>query len=439
MGSMCSKDDAQEADTTWTTPPVESTDRTPLMKANPSTAIDNTLDQRQNIDATARKQQAEQDQFQRNQLRLKLAKEEKLKQAVEAKVETVVETTNSNTSAPSQTDKEKFNRFEGNKNVAEWRMTVPRSVEIQELLRLLNGFKGYANTRYPKKPETVYVDKIVMAIRGCSSVVKSRQQAALDAGVVGPLVEVLTGVHLKDRETCLRTTQCIMGICGKNEVATAAFQAAGVVAAMAAVMNQHKGSKNTKDFEKAAAMFAEDQVAKAKAVATAAAAAKAKAQQQKEQREATAAAAAKAKAKKLKEKQEATAAAAAKAKAQQEQQQKKQQEATAAAAAKVKAQKEQQQKEQQEATAAAAAAKAQKEQEQQATVAAAAATKATQETKQEAPQTVEEEVAEAEEDTTTKDTTEEPKKTTTDAEAKKPQHTPSRKKKNRKKKRKKKN
>jgi hypothetical protein len=269
---MCSKDDAQEADTTWTTPPVESTDRTPLMKANPSTAIDNTLDQRQNIDATARKQQAEQDQFQRNQLRLKLAKEEKLKQAVEAKVETVVETTNSNTSAPSQTDKEKFNRFEGNKNVAEWRMTVPRSVEIQELLRLLNGFKGYANTRYPKTPETVYVDKIVMAIRGCSSVVKSRQQAALDAGVVGPLVEVLTGVHLKDRETCLRTTQCIMGICGKNEIATAAFQAAGVVAAMAAVMNQHKGSKNMKDFEKAAAMFAEDQVAKAKAVATAAAA-----------------------------------------------------------------------------------------------------------------------------------------------------------------------
>jgi hypothetical protein len=422
---MCSKDDAQEADTTWTTPPVESTDRTPLMKANPSTAIDNTLDQRQNIDATARKQQAEQDQFQRNQLRLKLAKEETLKQAVEAKVETVVETTNSNTSAPSQTDKEKFNRFEGNKNVADWRMSVPRSVEIQELLRLLNEFKGYANTRYPKTPETVYVDKIVMAIRGCSSVVKSRQQAALDAGVVGPLVEVLTGVHLKDRETCLRTTQCIMGICGKNEVATAAFQAAGVVAAMAAVMNQHKGSKNTKDFEKAAAMFAEDQVAKAKAVATAAAAAKAKAQQQKEQRE-------------------ATAAAAAKAKAQQEQQQKEQQEATAAAAAKAKAQKEQQQKEEQEAIAAAAAAKAQQEQEQKATVAAAAATKATQETKQEAPQTVEAEVAEAEEDTTTEDTTEdtteEPEKTTTDdAEAKKPQNTPSKKKRNRKKKRKKKN
>jgi hypothetical protein len=417
---MCSKDDAQEADTTWTTPPVESTDRTPLMKANPSTAIDNTLDQRQNIDATARKQQAEQDQFQRNQLRLKLAKEETLKQAVEAKVETVVETTNSNTSAPSQTDKEKFNRFEGNKNVADWRMSVPRSVEIQELLRLLNEFKGYANTRYPKTPETVYVDKIVMAIRGCSSVVKSRQQAALDAGVVGPLVEVLTGVHLKDRETCLRTTQCIMGICGKNEVATAAFQAAGVVAAMAAVMNQHKGSKNTKDFEKAAAMFAEDQVAKTKAVATAAAAAKAKAQQQKEQRE-------------------ATAAAAAKAKAQQEQQQKEQQEATAAAAAKAKAQKEQQQKEEQEAIAAAAAAKAQQEQEQQATVAAAAATKATQETKQEAPQTVEAEVAEAEEDTTTEDTTEEPEKTTTDVEAKKPQNTPSKKKKNRKKKRKKKN
>ena len=365
---MCSKDDAQEADTTWTTPPVESPARDPLMKANPSTAIDNTLDQSQNIDATARKQQqqAEQDQI-------------KSKQAVEAKVETVVETTNSNTSAPSLEDKEKFNKFEGpqNKNVGEWRMAIPRSVEIQELVRLLNEFKGYANTRYPKKPETVYVDKIVMAIRGCSSVVKSRQQAAVDAGVVGPLVEVLTGVHLKDRETCLRTTQCIMGICGKNEVATAAFQAAGVVAAMAAIMNQHKG-KNTKDLEKATAMFAEDQVAKAKAVSTAAAAAKVKAQQQKEQQEATVAAA---------------------AKAQQQQQQ------------------------------------------QQATATAAAAAKPQQETKQKAPQAVEEvaqDVAKTEEETT-KDTTKEPETRTTGAVAKKPQNTPSKKKRNRRKKRKKKN
>ena len=46
--------------------------------------------------------------------------------------------------------------------------------------------------------------------------IKSRQDAAVAAGVVEPLVEVLTGVHLEDRETCLRTVQCILGICGRT-------------------------------------------------------------------------------------------------------------------------------------------------------------------------------------------------------------------------------
>ena len=151
---------------------------------------------------------------------------------------------------PSDEDKEKFHNPDG-----AWRMSIPRSVKIDELLRLLNVFKGYANTRWPKaKPERVYVDKVCMAIRGCSSVIKSRQDAAVAAGVVGPLVEVLTGVHLEDRETCLRTIQCILGICGKNDDATAAFKAAGAGDAVNAIHAKHKDS-NSKDFEKAVAMF----------------------------------------------------------------------------------------------------------------------------------------------------------------------------------------
>ena len=133
-------------------------------------------------------------------------------------------------------------------------MSIPRSVKIDELLRLLNVFKGYKNTRWPAKPERVYVDKVVMAIRGCSSVIKSRQDAAVAAGVVEPLVEVLTGVHLEDRETCLRTVQCILGICGKNDDATAAFKAAGAGGALEVIHAKHKDS-NSKDFEKAVALF----------------------------------------------------------------------------------------------------------------------------------------------------------------------------------------
>ena len=158
------------------------------------------------------------------------------------------------------TEEEKA-KFEGPKG--EWRMSIPRTIKIDELLTLLNKFKGYANTRYPAKPETIYVDKVVMAIRGCSSVIKKRQDDAVAAGVVGPLVEVLTGVHLTDRETCLRTTQCILGICGKNEDAVAAFKAAGATEAFAAITaqcedesNKKFKDSNSKDFEKAAEMFA---------------------------------------------------------------------------------------------------------------------------------------------------------------------------------------
>ena len=119
---------------------------------------------------------------------------------------------------PTEEEKEQFNKFdEAGKNIGEWRMSIPRTVNIDELIALLHKFKNYPNTRWPKKPETVYVDKIVMAIRGCSSVVKSRQDAAVTAGVVQPLVEVLTGCHSTDKETCVRTTQCILGVCGNNE------------------------------------------------------------------------------------------------------------------------------------------------------------------------------------------------------------------------------
>jgi hypothetical protein len=163
---------------------------------------------------------------------------------------TTGETKQAASAEPSDEDKTKF---EGPKG--EWRMSIDRSVKIDELLRLLNVFKGHKNTRYPAKPETVYVDKVVMAIRGCSSVIKTRQDAAVAAGVVGPLVEVLTGVHLEDRETCLRTVQCVLGICGKNDDAIAAFKSAGAGEALAAIVGKHKDS-NSSDFEKAAAMFA---------------------------------------------------------------------------------------------------------------------------------------------------------------------------------------
>ena len=157
---------------------------------------------------------------------------------------------------PDAKEREKF-------VTGEWRMKIPRDIKIDELLRLLETYNNYPNVRWPAKPEKVYVDKIVMAIRGCSSVVKKRQDAAVASGVVGPLVKVLTGVHLKDRESCLRTVQCILGICGNNEAAIEAFKVAGASRAMNTIMIQCKDTSNRKfkdsnsnDFAKAAEMFA---------------------------------------------------------------------------------------------------------------------------------------------------------------------------------------
>lgn len=116
--------------------------------------------------------------------------------------------------------------------------SIDRSVQIDELCRLLGVFKNYPNKRYPAKPEVVLVDMVVMAVRGCSSVVKARQDAAIAAGVAPLLVAVLTGPHLKDRETCLRTSQCLLGIMGKNDDAVAAFWVAGCKKAMEGVVAQ---------------------------------------------------------------------------------------------------------------------------------------------------------------------------------------------------------
>jgi len=132
--------------------------------------------------------------------------------------------------------------------------SIPRDVKIDELTRLLGVFAKYPNKRFPVKPEQVYIDKVIMAIRGCSSVVKARQQAAIDAGVAPIFYEVASGPHGQDRETCLRMVQCILGICGKNDEATAAFAAAGIAAPLEAIVAKHKDS-NSKDMEKCLALF----------------------------------------------------------------------------------------------------------------------------------------------------------------------------------------
>ena len=152
---------------------------------------------------------------------------------------------------------EEINVSEEDKEVCS-KPAISRDVKIDELVRLLNIFSKVANKRWPAKPEEVYVDKVVMAIRGCSSVIKARQQAAIEAGVVPGLMETITGCHQTDRETMVRTSQCILGICGKNDEATAAFKEAGAGAAYAAVVAAHEGKDSTtNDMAKCLEMFAD--------------------------------------------------------------------------------------------------------------------------------------------------------------------------------------
>lgn len=121
---------------------------------------------------------------------------------------------------------------------------------FDELIRLLTMFKDIANVRWPAKPEVVCVDKVVMALRGCTSVITKRQDDAVAGGIVPLLVDVLTGVHFEDRETCLRTVQCISGVANKNAAACAAFRETGAESALAAIIAKHS-DKSTADMEAA--------------------------------------------------------------------------------------------------------------------------------------------------------------------------------------------
>jgi hypothetical protein len=134
-------------------------------------------------------------------------------------------------------------------------ITVDKAAGITELVRLLNVFKNVPSPDLGTMKEQRYCGKVVDAIRSCSSVVAARQDAAIAEGVAAPMVEVLTGVHLEDRETCMRVARCIDGICMKNEAASTAFSAAGGKAALEAVIAKHS-DRDTKTFEKALAYFA---------------------------------------------------------------------------------------------------------------------------------------------------------------------------------------
>jgi hypothetical protein len=75
-----------------------------------------------------------------------------------------------------------------------------------------------------------------MAVRACSSIIKNRQDAAVAAGAVPLLVAVLSGCHQSDKETCLRTSQCVIGMADKNPDVQAAFRDTGAVSALESVV-----------------------------------------------------------------------------------------------------------------------------------------------------------------------------------------------------------
>ena len=75
-------------------------------------------------------------------------------------------------------------------------------------------------------------------MRACRSIIKTRQDDAVEAGVVPLLVQVLTGCH-RDRDTLLHTTLCIRGIVAKIPEACATFRDAGAEATLAAIIEMH--------------------------------------------------------------------------------------------------------------------------------------------------------------------------------------------------------
>ena len=78
-----------------------------------------------------------------------------------------------------------------------------------------------------------------MAIRTKGAVVKDRQDAVIAAGVAQPLVEVLLGPHLEDRQACDETSRTIQALSDKNDASIAAFKDAGAVEALEAVVAKH--------------------------------------------------------------------------------------------------------------------------------------------------------------------------------------------------------
>jgi hypothetical protein len=64
---------------------------------------------------------------------------------------------------------------------------------------------------------------------GKTSVIKARQDAGIAEGLAPTMTAVASGPHAKDRFACLRVAEFLLGICGKNPAACAAFKQAGMV------------------------------------------------------------------------------------------------------------------------------------------------------------------------------------------------------------------
>lgn len=76
--------------------------------------------------------------------------------------------------------------------------------------------------------------------------------------MVPGIIKIFTGPHKNDRETMMRTCQCFLGICGKNDDAIAAFKEAGGEAALTEVVKIHEGKdSSTNDMAKSLALMTE--------------------------------------------------------------------------------------------------------------------------------------------------------------------------------------
>ena len=115
--------------------------------------------------------------------------------------------------------------------------------------RLLKVFKAYPSVKGSLKdkiPDAYYCGNIAMTLKGISSVVPARQNAAVAAGVCPDLVEAIQN-HLDERETCLRCAQCVTAIAKKNVDAQDAFKKAGGEKALKACIDKYGAT--TADFQ----------------------------------------------------------------------------------------------------------------------------------------------------------------------------------------------